>query len=180
MLAASDLTLLTAWMKKNVYIQMYVCMFIYIYISGFFSGGGLLLGRISISMIPGSSTQSISFISIDGFLFFWVKYFGWPVSFPKCMAPETATQICSKKGKIHPIIQSLCAFALAVVSSRCQRRTVWVKVNVAEPTLEGLMDIVPWAPQWKDTVVASVQCRHRWLGRAGFLDARFVFWRIRW
>lgn len=73
-----------------------------------------------------------------------------------------------KKGKIHPIIQSLSAFALAAVTSRCQRRTVWVKVNVAEPTLEGLMDIVPWAPQWKDTVVASVQCHHRWLGRAGF------------
>ena len=64
-----------------VYMCIFKCkyIYIYVYVSGFFSGGGLLLGRIFISMIPGSSTQSISFISIDGFWFlgqiFWMASF---------------------------------------------------------------------------------------------------------
>ena len=109
------------------------------------------------------------------FVFFGSNILDGQFLFPSAWHQKQLHRSFQKNWKIHPIIQSLSAFALAAVTSRCQSRTVWVKVNVAEPTLEGLMDIVPWAPQWKDTVVASVQCRHRWLGRAGFLDARFVF-----
>ena len=95
------------FIEQALSLHHVICVFIYIYKFGFFSCGGLLLGRISISMIPGSSTQSISFISIDVFLFFGSNILDGQFLFPSAWHQKQLHRSFQKNWKIHPIIQSL-------------------------------------------------------------------------
>lgn len=90
-----------------VYIQMYV--YIYIYQGSFLVEACCWVGFPFPWYLDLPHNQLVLFLlMVFGF---WVNYFGWPVRFPKCLAPETATQIFSKKledPSNHPILECIC------------------------------------------------------------------------